>query len=113
MDIVTNKDIMNKNIEILAECNNEGFKHYRANVESGAWIPASGLEMAYGAKYSTDEMQKSFLNSMSTISKYYYEDPEITRFIFEEIAPYYAGDRSMDDVIKILNDRATKYIREM
>lgn len=113
LSIVTNKEIMDRNIELLAKYNNDDFKLYRASVESGATIPAPGVEMAYGVKYSTDEMQKSFLNSMSTISKYYYEDPEITRFIFEEIAPYYAGDRSMDDVIKILNDRATKYIKEM
>ena len=104
---------MDRNIELLAKYNNDDFKLYRASVESGATIPAPGVEMAYGVKYSTDEMQKSFLNSMSTISKYYYEDPEITTFILEEIAPYYAGDRSMDDVIKILNDRATKYIKEM
>ena len=113
INIVTNKEIMNRNIETLEKLNNEDFKRFRASVESGAVIPAAGLETAYGAKYSTDEMRKSFLTSMSTISTYYYEDPEITRFIFEEIAPYYAGDRSMDDVIKILNDRATKYIREM
>lgn len=113
INIVTNKEIMDRNIETLEKLNNEDFKRFRASVESGAVIPAAGLETAYGAKYSTDEMRKSFLTSMSTISKYYYEDTEITRFIFEEIAPYYAGDRSMDDVIKILNDRATKYIREM
>ena len=31
----------------------------------------------------------------------------------EEIAPYYAGDRSLDDVVRYLNDRVSKYVREM
>ena len=44
---------------------------------------------------------------------FYYEDNEITKIVFEEITPYFAGDRSLDDVIKYLNDRTTKYIREM
>ena len=113
INIVTNRDVMDRNIKTLEKLNNDGYKRFRASVESGALIPAPGLESAYGAKYSTDAMRESFLTSMSTISKYYYEDPEITTFILEEIAPYYAGDRSMDDVIKILNDRATKYIKEM
>lgn len=31
----------------------------------------------------------------------------------EELAPYYAGDRSLDDAIKYVNDRTAKYVREM
>jgi hypothetical protein len=58
-------------------------------------------------------MKEIFLNSMSTISTYYYEDYTIIQFTLEELAPYYAGDRSLDEAIKILNDRVTKYIREM
>lgn len=44
---------------------------------------------------------------------YYYEDRVIVQFINEELAPYYAGDRTLDDAIKILNDRVTKYVNEM
>ena len=70
-------------------------------------------ERAEGDKFATDDMLESFLSSMSTISNCYYEDDEIYVFIREETLPYYAGDRSLDDVIKILNDRTTKYIREI
>jgi hypothetical protein len=50
---------------------------------------------------------------MSTISTYYYEDHKIVEFVLEEIAPYYAGDRTLDETITILDDRVTRYVREM
>lgn len=37
----------------------------------------------------------------------------ITAFLAEEIAPYHAGGHTLDDAIKILNDRSEKYIKEM
>ena len=58
-------------------------------------------------------MRNSFVNSLSTISTYYYTDRRVVQFIFEELAPYFAGDRSLDDAIKYMNDRTTKYINEM
>ena len=58
-------------------------------------------------------MRESFLESLGSISIYYYEDYTIVQFTLEELAPYYAGDRTLDDVIMYLNDRTTKYIREM
>ena len=53
------------------------------------------------------------MNSLSTISVYYYDDPVITAFLIEEISPYYAGDRPLKDAVRILNDRVEKYIEEM
>ena len=44
---------------------------------------------------------------------YYYEDYTIVQFVFEELAPYYAGDRSLEDAIRYINDRTSKYVREM
>ena len=111
--IVTNREMMNKNIDNLSKINNEVYDRYKASVDSGAFRPAYSMEKVYGDKYSTDDMKEIFLNSMSTISTYYYEDYTIIQFTLEELAPYYAGDRSLDDAIKILNDRVTKYIREM
>jgi len=111
--IVTNKEIMSKNTEAIAKRNNDGYKDYMGQVESGATIPAAGLEKATGDKYATDSMREIFLNSLSNLTTYYYEDREITKFVFEEIAPYFTGDHSLDDAIAVLNDRAAKYIREL
>lgn len=112
-NIVTNKEIMTNNIDSLTQMNNEKYAQYRASVESGTFIPATGVEMAYADKYATDVMSESFQNSLSTVSTYYYEDQTIVSFVTEELKPYFAGDRSLDDVVKYLNDRAAKYVGEM
>ncbi len=113
LDIVTNKEIMNKNIETLSKHNNDAYDSFLAAEKSAAIIVPANVKMANGDKYATDDMRESFLNSMSTISTYNYEDTDIVRFVMEEIAPYYAGDRSLDDVVRYLNDRVSKYVREM
>ena len=113
MQIVTNKEIMDKNIESLTKYNNESYAWYDASVKSGVIIPAPDVDKAFGYKYATDEMAESFKKSLASISIYYYEDYSIVQFMDEELAPYYAGDRSLDDAIRYLNDRVTKYVREM
>ena len=111
--IVTNKEIMEKNIRVLTKCNNDSYAIFDNSVKTRAIIPAPGLDMVTGDKYATDEMAQSFRESLASISTYYYEDYTIVQFIDEELAPYYAGDRSLDDAVKYINDRVTKYVREM
>lgn len=113
MNIVTNKEIMNRNIESITKLNNDFFERYETAKKNGVIIVPGYVEKAEGDKLATDEMRESFLNSMSTISTYYYEDHEIVKFVMEELAPYYAGDRSFDDAVRILNDRTAKYVKEM
>ena len=112
-EIVTNKEIMAKNIDALTIRNNDAFEALEEAKRSGAVMQTGGAEKAFGDKMATDEMRESFLNSMATISTYYYEDHRIVEFVLEELAPYYAGDRTLDETVAILNDRVTKYIREM
>ena len=111
--IVTNKEIMSKNIATLTKNNNEKFEDFVEQKNKGLIMQTGGSEKANGDKMATDEMNEIFCNSMASISTYYYEDRVIVQFINEELAPYYAGDRTLDDAIKILNDRVTKYINEM
>ncbi|MBP5654242.1 MAG: carbohydrate ABC transporter substrate-binding protein [Clostridiales bacterium] len=110
--IVTNKEIMSKNIDTLTKLSNAEYEKFRNSVQSGAFIPAPGLDKATGDKEATEDMGRLFQQSLATISTYYYEDNEITKFVFEEISPYFAGDRSLDDAITFLNDRAAKYVKE-
>ena len=110
-NIVTNKEIMARNMSIITEQNNraqdmfEALASYMTGLEKDARI--------YGYKRTTKKLEENFMASLSSLSRYYYDDPVITTFLTEEIAPYYAGDRSIDDVIKILNDRTSKYANEM
>ena len=102
---------MARNMSIITEKNNsaqdmfETLASYMTGLEKDARI--------YGYKRTTKKLEDNFMASLSSLSRYYYDDPVITAFLTEEIAPYYAGDRSIDDVIKILNDRTSKYANEM
>ena len=111
--IVTNKEIMEKNMATLTKNSNKAYEHLLYQKNAGLIMQTGAAEKAYGDKMATDEMCESFRNSMASVSTYYYEDRVIVQFINEELAPYYAGDRTLDDAIKILNDRVTKYVNEM
>nr|MCR5488827.1 hypothetical protein [Saccharofermentans sp.] len=76
-------------------------------------IPAPGLDKATGDKMATDAMRERFLKSLADLTTYYYEDGEITKFVFEELEPYFKGDHTLDEAITVLNDRTTKYVREL
>ena len=40
------------------------------------------------------------------------DDTEIRSIINEELAAFYVGDKSLDDVIRFINDRVDKYVSE-
>ena len=42
----------------------------------------------------------------------YKSDADIDIIVYEEIQPYLVGDKSLDDVIKIMNDRARTVMNE-
>ena len=51
----------------------------------------SGLEKydkINGCKIASKDMEEQFIKSLSSIGTYYYDDPKITAFLTEEIAPY-------------------------
>ena len=109
--IVTNKETMARNMSMITEKNNDA---YAGLLEMADYMTGIADDAAlYGYKYAGDSLGDSFFDCLSALSRYYYDDPVITAFLTEEIGPYYAGDRSLDDVIKILNDRSEKYIKEM
>ena len=39
-------------------------------------------------------------------------DPALDMIVKEEIPAYFAGQKSLDEVIKIINDRAKTYLNE-
>lgn len=111
--IVTNKEIMRKNVETIMLRNNEAEDNLVEAKDSGAIMMSGGAEKSDGLKYASEDMCERFLDSLGSISVYYYEDKKIVQFVTEELAPYYAGDRTLDDCIMYLNDRAAKYVKEM
>ncbi|MBR4430235.1 MAG: hypothetical protein IKS75_02975, partial [Clostridiales bacterium] len=111
-NIVTNKEIMARNISMITEKNNNAYESDMAMSEYMYGVLEEDAYM-FGFKTATSDMEEQMMASLASISIYYYEDPVIDSFLVEEISPYFAGDRSLDDTVKILNDRANKYIKEM
>ena len=52
---------------------------------------------------------EEMLNSSSVISE---ADPAIIIIVTEEMPAYFTGQKSLDDVIKIINDRSQTYVNE-
>ena len=111
-NIVTNKEIMARNISIISAKNNTAYESDMAISELMSGVIEEDAYM-FGFKMATSDMEEQMMASLASISIYYYDDPVINSFLVEEIAPYYAGDRSLDDTVTILNDRVNKYIKEM
>ena len=107
-EIVTNKDIMAGSITNLTKKYNARYSNL---IETGI-LPAFFKE-SFGEKKIPESFEDDFLSCMSTLSTYYYDDSVIVGIVDEEVAPYYAGDRSMDNVVKFINDRVNKYVKEM
>ncbi len=106
--ICTNKDIMKKEISLIAEYYNEVYDH---EMEYGLFSKSQLKTM--GFKKATDTMQQKFYNMLSTLSVYYMDDREIRNIVNEELAVFYAGDKTIDDVIFLINDRVDKYVSEV
>ena len=104
---------MDKNTDTIGSLNNKGVADFTKKVESGVIIPAVGLDKATGDKMATDDMKAIFLKCLGDLAIYYYEDSEITKFVFEELEPCFKGDHTLDEAITVLNDRTTKYVREL
>lgn len=69
-----------------------------------------------GADKSSLYTKKDDLNTLKKVAEsldhIYKSDADIDIIVFEEIQPYLAGDKSLDEVIKIMNDRARTVMNE-
>ncbi|MBR4818797.1 MAG: extracellular solute-binding protein [Clostridiales bacterium] len=105
--ICTNKEVLSREISLISDYYNSVYEQ----VTKSKNVDLSDL-LIEGHKKIHPEMQESFLSMLSNLSVYYIEDKDIRNIICEELAPYYVGDHSIDDTIKFINDRVSKYINE-
>ena len=105
--ICTNKEVLSREISLISDYYNSVYEQ----VTKSKNVDLSDL-LIEGHKKIHPEMQESFLSMLSNLSVYYIEDKDIRNIICEELAPYYVGDHSIDDTIKYINDRVSKYINE-
>ena len=105
-DIITNKTIMESSVPIINIAHN---KVLSAKISNNNAAVEVGF---YNDKIGSVSMVKNFLACLSTISTYYYEDPQIVTFVIEETQPYYSGSVTLEQAVSYINDRVTKYVRE-
>ena len=105
-DIITNKKIMESSVPIINIAHNKVLSEKIANNNASVEV---GF---YNDKIGSVSMVKNFLACLSTISTYYYEDPQIVTFVIEETQPYYAGSVTLEQAVAYINDRVTKYVKE-
>lgn len=60
----------------------------------------------------TDEEADMLYNYISSVSKQYYYDESLSNIITEEAAAYFEGQKSVNEVIEIIQSRAQIYINE-
>ena len=60
----------------------------------------------------TQEVVKSFWDYLDSISLYYAYDSDISNIVLEESAAYFNGDKSVADVIDIIENRVSIFLGE-
>ena len=60
----------------------------------------------------TQETLDKYKNTINRISKMQSEDVSLKNIIKEEVGAYFAGDKSVDEVCEIIQNRASIYIQE-
>ena len=58
------------------------------------------------------ETADEYKNTINRISKMQSEDVSLKNIIKEEVGAYFAGDKSVDEVCEIIQNRASIYIQE-
>ena len=79
-------------------------------------VPREGEDSPYGVqtkvKPLTDEEVARYRDLIDNTSMVNFYNEEVSQIINEEAAAYFNGDKSLDDVCKVIQDRATTYINE-
>ncbi len=78
------------------------------------WLPfgAYGPEI-YPMELLTEEDMKRFETLLNSTTLLYWPDDELSNIVWDSIGPYLAGDRSLDDTVALVQNRAQLYVNEM
>ena len=104
--------LYDENGEILTD--GDGNPIY-ANGRGGGWVMTNDLGESWEYEYrpvtkEEVELVEKLLNGATTVS--YGMDNELNKIIFEEAHSYFIGDKSVDEVAGIIQNRVNLYIKE-
>jgi hypothetical protein len=61
----------------------------------------------------TEEDMERFETLLNSTTLLYWPDDELSNIVWDSIGPYLAGDRSLDDTVALVQNRAQLYVNEM
>ena len=61
----------------------------------------------------TEEDMERFETLVNSTTLLYWPDDELSNIVWDSIGPYLAGDRSLDDTVALVQNRAQLYVNEM
>ena len=100
-DICINKEVLAYELPMLTQENNQVY----FNLLNDGWH-AQYIDI----NIATETTEANFLDAMSKVSIYTLEDPTIREILEEEFFTY--GDKDIDEIIDIINDRVSKVVAE-
>ncbi len=104
---VNTRALVDKNQDVIADYNN--FVEFYNN-SSQVWD--MGGDRAHAMRPITEEFVNSFEDALYDAQLVQAIDPEIRLILWEEIQMYFAGDRSFEDTVDVINDRAQTVVDE-
>ena len=67
----------------------------------------------YPMELLTEEDMERFETLLNSTTLLYWPDDELSNIVWDSIGPYLAGDRSLDDTVALVQNRAQLYVNEM
>ena len=61
----------------------------------------------------TEEDMERFETLLNSTTLLYWPDDELSNIVWDSIGPYLAGDRSLDDTVALVQNRAQLYVNEL
>ena len=61
----------------------------------------------------TEEESQRHRDLVNHTTLLYWPDDELSNIVWDSIGPYLAGDRSLDDTVALVQNRAQLYVNEM
>ena len=78
----------------------------------GTWTPFDYGPGIYARSLLTEEDGERFRALIDNTTQLYWPDDELSDIVWEALGPYFAGDRTLDDTLRLLANRVSLYLNE-
>ncbi|MBR5938081.1 MAG: extracellular solute-binding protein [Clostridiales bacterium] len=85
--------------------------YWHPKLHSDYWDEDYGDGPSTQIGYSDEEIQ-SLKDYLASLNHIYYPDSKIINLVMEEVAPYFSSQKSLDDVVKTINNRVQVVLNE-